>query len=76
MDAFFGGGAGHRGPAQPGARPARDAHDPIELDLDETVFGTTKDITVDTAVVCDACIGAGTAARHPPGHLRHCSGPR
>src|SRR5918911_4174144 len=49
MDAFFG-GATARGPRSR-TRPGRDALIPIELELDETVFGTTKDITVDTAVL-------------------------
>jgi molecular chaperone DnaJ len=59
MDAFFG-GAATRGPRSR-TRAGRDALIPIELELDETVFGTTKDITVDTAVLCSSCTGAGTA---------------
>jgi molecular chaperone DnaJ len=59
MDAFFG-GAATRGPRSR-TRAGRDALIPIELELDETVFGTTKDITVDTAVLCSTCTGAGTA---------------
>src|ERR671939_2251649 len=48
----------------------RDALIPVELELDETVFGTTKDITVDTAVLCDTCSGAGTA---PGTHAATCA---
>src|SRR5690242_1677767 len=59
MDAFFG-GATARGPRSR-TQPGRDALIPIELELDETVFGTTKEITVDTAVLCGTCTGAGTA---------------
>src|SRR6476469_579762 len=59
MDAFFG-GASTRGPRSR-SRAGRDALIPIELELDETVFGVTKDITVDTAVLCSVCSGAGTA---------------
>src|SRR4051795_252707 len=59
MDAFFG-GATSRGPRSR-VRAGRDALIPIELELDETVFGTTKDLTVDTAVLCTSCSGAGTA---------------
>ncbi|HYH35675.1 MAG TPA: DnaJ domain-containing protein, partial [Nocardioides sp.] len=40
MDAFFG-GAATRGPRSR-VRAGRDAMIPIELDLDETVFGVTK----------------------------------
>ena len=72
MDAFFG-GAATRGPRSR-VRAGRDAMIPLELDLDETVFGITKDITVDTAVVCDSCTGAGTAPGTHPATCQTCSG--
>src|SRR5215217_5493019 len=68
MDAFFG-GATSRGPRSR-VRAGRDALIPIELELDETVFGTTKDLTVDTAVLCSTCTGAGTA---PGTHAATCA---
>src|SRR3982750_4244193 len=65
MGPFFGGG-GARGPRSR-TRAGRDALIPVELELDETVFGVTKDITVDTAVLCTACTGGGTSpGTHPP----------
>ncbi|MCZ2857351.1 molecular chaperone DnaJ [Blastococcus sp. VKM Ac-2987] len=67
MDAFFG-GAATRGPRSR-TRAGRDALIPVELELDETVFGVTKDLTVDTAVLCDTCAGAGTA---PGTHVATC----
>src|SRR3954468_7701233 len=83
MDAFFGGGAGTRGArrrAQGGGTSTRgprsrvraggDALIRVELDLDETAFGTTKEITVDTAVLCTTCTGAGTA---PGTHATTCT---
>jgi molecular chaperone DnaJ len=72
MDAFFG-GATARGPRSR-VRAGRDALIPIELELDETVFGTTKDITVDTAVLCTSCSGAGTAPGTHPATCATCSG--
>lgn len=33
----------------------------LEIDLNEAAFGTTKDIQVDTAVVCTTCSGEGAA---------------
>lgn len=61
MDAFFGGGTGGgRGPRSR-ARAGADALLRLELDLAETAFGTTRDVTVDTAVRCGTCDGAGTA---------------
>ena len=73
MDAFFGGGATTRGPRSR-VRAGGDALIRLDLDLDETVFGTTKDITVDTAVLCDACTGAGTAPGTHPTTCVTCSG--
>jgi molecular chaperone DnaJ len=72
MDAFFG-GATSRGPRSR-TRPGRDALIPIELELDETVFGTTKEITVDTAVLCTVCTGAGTAPGTHPTTCVTCQG--
>jgi molecular chaperone DnaJ len=72
MDAFFG-GATARGPRSR-VRAGRDALIPIELELDETVFGTTKDITVDTAILCSTCSGAGTAPGTHPVTCATCSG--
>ena len=68
MDAFFG-GAATRGPRSR-TRAGRDALIPVELELDETVFGITKDIAVDTAVLCGSCTGAGTA---PGTHATTCA---
>ncbi|WP_448612279.1 molecular chaperone DnaJ [Geodermatophilus sp. URMC 60] len=73
MDAFFGGGATTRGPRSR-VRAGGDALIRLDLDLDETVFGTTKDITVDTAVLCDGCTGAGTAPGTHPTTCTTCSG--
>src|SRR4051794_29965135 len=72
MDAFFGGAAA-RGPRSR-TRAGRDALIPVELELDETVFGTTKDITVDTAVLCNVCAGAGTAPGTHPATCGTCQG--
>ncbi len=64
MDAFFGGGTG-RGPRSR-VRQGADALIRIECDLSETVFGTTRELSIDTAVVCGTCTGEGTApGTHP-----------
>ncbi|BCY06228.1 molecular chaperone DnaJ [Actinoplanes sp. L3-i22] len=70
MDAFFGtaAGGGSRGP-RPRTRPGADAILRLELDLVETAFGVEAPITVDTAVLCTQCSGAGTA---PGTHLATC----
>ena len=74
MDAFFGGaGMGGRGPRSR-VREGDDALIRIELDLEQTVFGTTEEITVDTAVLCGTCSGAGTAPGTHPTTCATCSG--
>jgi molecular chaperone DnaJ len=73
MDAFFGGGATARGP-RPRTRPGADAILRLELDLHETAFGVEAPISVDTAVVCQTCNGAGTAAGTHPTTCETCHG--
>jgi molecular chaperone DnaJ len=60
MDAFFGQGAGQRGP-RPRVRRGQDALIRIQLELGEAAFGVSKEVKVDTAVLCTRCSGAGTA---------------
>ncbi|WP_026123593.1 molecular chaperone DnaJ [Nocardiopsis chromatogenes] len=61
MNAFFGGQAGGRGSARDRVRRGRSIKIRVELDLSETAFGVTKDVTFPTAVLCDTCQGEGTA---------------
>ncbi|WP_026124264.1 MULTISPECIES: molecular chaperone DnaJ [Nocardiopsis] len=62
MNAFFGGQAGGgRGSARDRVRRGRSIKIRVELDLSETAFGVTKDVTFPTAVLCDTCEGEGTA---------------
>ncbi|MGH3680176.1 MAG: molecular chaperone DnaJ [Natronosporangium sp.] len=75
MDAFFGTAAGPagRGP-RPRTRPGADAILRVELDLAEAAFGVEAPVTVDTAVVCTACAGAGTAPGTHPVTCEACGG--
>ena len=71
MDAFFGGAGRWRGRAGRGPRPrvrrGQDALIHLDVDLAEAAFGTTRELKVDTAVLCTACQGErrrpGLAAR-------------
>ena len=56
FDSFFGGGA-QRGPKSRRER-GQDALLRVEVDLDEVIFGTHRDLEVDTAVVCGTCNGS------------------
>ncbi len=72
MDAFFGGGA-PRGPRSR-ARRGRNATIRVDLELSECAFGTTRELTVDTAVVCPTCSGEGTAPGTHPVTCDVCNG--
>lgn len=69
MSAFFGGGGAQRGPRSR-VRQGADALIAVELDMVETAFGVTKDITIDTAAACETCEGEGTA---PGTHAETCT---
>ena len=48
----------------------------LDLDLAETAFGVKREITVDTAVLCQTCEGEGTRSRHPSRDLHAVQGLR
>ncbi len=73
MDAFFGQGAATRGPRSR-ARRGRNATIRVDLDLSECAFGATKEMAVDTAVVCPTCSGEGTAPGTHPETCDVCGG--
>jgi molecular chaperone DnaJ len=75
VDAVFGAAsAGQaRGPRSR-ARRGRNATIRIELDLSECAFGATRELTVDTAVVCPTCSGEGTAPGTHPAMCDVCAG--
>ena len=78
MDAFFGGAAGGaagsgRGP-RPRVRRGQDALIRLEVDLAEAAFGTTRELKVDTAVLCTECHGSGAAPGSKPKTCETCRG--
>ena len=74
VDAVFGAtGQASRGPRSR-ARRGRNATIRIELDLSECAFGATRELTVDTAVVCPTCSGEGTAPGTHPATCEVCQG--
>ncbi|MET4581637.1 molecular chaperone DnaJ [Conyzicola nivalis] len=62
FETFFGGGAPGSGGsgAAPRSRKERggDALLRVEVDLDEVIFGTKRDLEVNTAILCDTCQGS------------------
>jgi molecular chaperone DnaJ len=62
MDAFFGaagGAAGGRGPRSR-VQPGSDALIRLSLTLEECATGVSRELTVDTAILCELCAGEGT----------------
>jgi molecular chaperone DnaJ len=77
MDAFFGGqpggGGQGRGP-RPRQRRGQDALIRLEVELAEAAFGVSRELKVDTAVVCGTCTGEGTAPGTHPQVCETCRG--
>lgn len=77
MDAFFGGGGQGggqgRGP-RPRVRRGQDALIRLEVDLADAAFGVTREIKVDTAVLCSTCHGDGAAPGSHPVPCETCRG--
>ncbi len=73
MDAFFGQGATTRGPRSR-ARAGQDALIRVEISLAEACFGTTRELVVESAVLCEKCSGSGCQAGTTPSTCGICRG--
>ena len=75
FETFFGGGGGGRstGPRSRSER-GQDALVRVEVDLDEVIFGTKRDLEVNTAVLCETCHGSCTAPGTSPVTCDICRG--
>ncbi|MDR0284974.1 MAG: DnaJ domain-containing protein, partial [Propionibacteriaceae bacterium] len=73
VDAMFGGNVGSRGPRSRVAR-GQDRLERLSLALVEAAFGTTRDMTIESLVVCGSCAGAGAADGTKPQTCRTCQG--
>ncbi|SDL64728.1 molecular chaperone DnaJ [Tessaracoccus oleiagri] len=73
VDAMFGTQSGRGGPRSR-VRRGQDALVRADLELHEAVFGVTKPIKVDTAVVCPKCTGSGGEPGSEPVTCPTCDG--
>ena len=61
FETFFGGSSGGRSGPRSRRERGQDALIRVEVDLEEIVFGTQRDLEVDTAILCDTCQGSCAA---------------
>ncbi|AKK03636.1 molecular chaperone DnaJ [Corynebacterium epidermidicanis] len=74
FEAFFGGAAGgSRGPRSR-VQPGNDALLRTQITLEEAFSGVAKEITVDTAILCDRCEGTGSNSKSKPVTCNNCHG--
>ena len=65
FESFFGGGGSNRGPRSRRER-GQDALIRVEVNLEDIIFGVTREVEVDTAIVCATCEGDGcVVGTHP-----------
>lgn len=76
FNTFFGGGSGFGGGRGPRGRvrPGEPALVGLTLDLEEIAAGAEREISVDTAILCDVCEGAGTREDSRPQTCHTCKG--
>lgn len=74
FEAFFGGGAGGMREPRSRVQPGNDALLRTTVTLEEAYTGVKKDVTVDTAVLCDKCHGTGSKSESKPVTCDHCQG--
>ena len=73
FETFFGGGGGRVRPRTRRER-GQDALVRVTVRLDEVIFGTHRDIEVDTAVLCETCEGGGCQPGTAPVTCEVCHG--
>jgi molecular chaperone DnaJ len=76
FDAFFGGGGGGPagGPRVSRVRPGNDALLRLDISLEECFTGVRREVTVDTAVLCEVCDGTGSKTKSEPVTCPTCHG--
>ncbi len=73
FETFFGGGGRTTGPRSRRER-GQDALVRVEVDLDEVIFGTKRDLEVNTAILCATCEGSCCQPGSVPVRCDICNG--
>ena len=74
FDTFFGAAQGRTAGPRSRRERGQDALLRIEVDLDEVIFGTKRDVEVDTAILCETCNGSCCAPGTSPVTCDICRG--
>ena len=72
FDEFFGTGGRRR--SRGGPRQGSDLRFDLEIDFEESVFGSQREITLPVTKECDRCTGSGVEPGTSKQSCRHCSG--
>jgi molecular chaperone DnaJ len=73
-DFLGGGGRQRRGGSRTGPQPGSDLQFEMEIDLEEAIFGSTRDITLPMAEDCGRCHGSGAEPGSRAETCRRCGG--
>ena len=74
-DIFGGGGGGRRRSRNPNAaQRGDDLRFDLEIDFEEALFGSEREVDLNVSDACDACQGSGAAAGSPRETCRQCGG--
>ena len=74
FDAFFGGMGGSTRARANAPRRGGDLKYGVQIDLEDSVFGTAKEISVRRSEICDACRGSRAAPGTQPTPCANCEG--
>ena len=73
FDEFFGGG-GRRRANRTGPQRGSDLRFDLEIDIEEAIFGSEREVTIPVSKACEACDGAGVAAGTRRETCQQCGG--
>lgn len=74
FETFFGGGGGRTSGPRSRRERGQDGLVKVEVDLDEVIFGTKRDLEVTTAVLCETCNGSCCTPGTSPARCDICGG--
>jgi molecular chaperone DnaJ len=74
FDDLFGGGGRRRRQSPDGKRKGNDLRFDLEIEFEEAVFGSERELKLPITHDCDTCKGSGIAAGSKKEECRHCAG--